>query len=288
MASPIFEGLPSHYQSLGVATSTHQTYQAGVRAFQQFCYQFEIPSIPASPLTLHYFCCSIAQRVSHKTIKVYLTGICLEHLERGCQDPTNDYSLLEKMLLWSAFTLAFYSFLRASEFATPDLSWSNIQLNSNKVVVFIQQSKTDPFCNGHTITISTTDTSTCPVRAITQYAAEVTPSHQVGPLFNGGRYSPLTRQHLTSALRHLLQNTEFNQQQYASHSFRIGAATTAAAGLPEWLIKMLGRWKSNAFQSYIHPSTMMLQSVPSLIARTDTSHHSTWDPDATSTPAPDQ
>ena len=274
MASPILEGLLSHYQSLGVATSTRRTYQDGVRAFQQFCYQYGIPSIPASPLTLRYFCCSIARRVSHKTIKVYLAGIRLEHLERSCQDPTNDellrllckgikrsqgttrrtrlpitinilrtlktklreessYSLLEKRLLWSAFTLAFYGFLRASEFVTPDLSWSNVQLNPNKVVVFIQQSKTDPFRNGHTITICSTDTSTCPVRAITQYAAEVTPSHQVGPLFNGGRYSPLTRQHLTSALRHLLQNTNFNQQQYASHSFRIGAATTAAAaGLP--------------------------------------------------------
>ena len=329
MASPILEGLLSHYQSLGgVATSTHRTYQAGIRAFQQFCYQYGIPSIPASPLTLRYFCCSIARRVSHKTIKVYLAGIRLEYLERGCQDPINDvllrllckgikrsqgttrrtrlpitinilrmlktklreessYSLLEKRLLWSAFTLAFYGFLRASEFATPDLSWSNVQLNPNKVVVFIQQSKTDLFRSIHTITICTTDTFTCPVRAITQYAAEVTPSHQVDPLFNDGRYSPLTLQHLTSALCHLLQNTDYNQQQCASHSFRIAAATTAA-GLPDWLIKMLRRWKSNAFQSYIHQSTMMLQSVPSLLARTDTPHHSTWDSDATSTPAPDQ
>ena len=162
-----------------MTTSTRRTYQAGVRAFQQFYYQYGIPSIPASPLTLCYFCCSIARRVSHKTIKVYLAGIRLEHLERGCQDPTNDellrllckgikrsqgitrrtrlpitinilrtlktkfreessYSLLEKRLLWSAFTLAFYGFLRASEFATPHLSWSNVQLNPNKVVVFIQ------------------------------------------------------------------------------------------------------------------------------------------------------
>ena len=28
-----------------------------------------------------------------------------------------------------AFVLAFYGFLRASEFTTPNLSWSNIQLN---------------------------------------------------------------------------------------------------------------------------------------------------------------
>ena len=33
---------------------------------------------------------SLANQVSHKTIKVYLAGIRLEHLERGFQDPTKD------------------------------------------------------------------------------------------------------------------------------------------------------------------------------------------------------
>ena len=108
---------------------------------------------------------------------------------------------------------------------------------------------------------------------------------KLAPYLMGVDSLPLTRQQLTSALRHLLQHTEYNQQHYASHSFRIGAATTAAAaGLPAWLIKLLGRWSSEAYQSYIHPSPMMLQSVPSLLAKTDTSQQSPWDPDATSTP----
>lgn len=90
MVSPILEGLLSHYQSLGVASSTRRTYQTGLRAFQQFCYQFSIPPFPASPLTLRYFCCSIAHKVSHKTIKVYLAGIRLEHIESGFRDPMNN------------------------------------------------------------------------------------------------------------------------------------------------------------------------------------------------------
>ena len=148
MANPVLDGVLHEYQSLGAALSTRRTYRAGVRSYQQFCNQFNIQQFPATSLTLCYFYTSIAQRVSYKTIKVYLAGICLEHLERGLHDPTDDkllqllctgikrsqgttsrtrlpitidllrslktqlrndssYSLLEKRLLWSAFTLAF-------------------------------------------------------------------------------------------------------------------------------------------------------------------------------------
>ena len=130
------------------------------------------------------------------------------------------------------------------------VTYSMSHRQSGNLVIFIQQSKTDPFRQGHTMAIHATNTSTCPVQAINQYAAAVTTSQQDGPLFHGGRFSPLTHQQLTSALRHLLQHTEYNQQHYASHSFRIGAATTAAAaGLPVWLIKILERWSREAYQS---------------------------------------
>ena len=90
MADPALEGLLNYYQSLGVAQSTRRTYQAGVRALQQFCTQYTVVPFPVSPLTLRYFCCYMACQVSYKTIKVYLAGIRLEHLERGLEDPTKD------------------------------------------------------------------------------------------------------------------------------------------------------------------------------------------------------
>ena len=148
----------------------------------------------------------MACQVSYKTIKVYIAGIRLEHLERGLEDPTKDellqllctgikrsqgaqtctrlpvtivvlqilksqlqldstFSPLEKRLLWAAFTMAFYRFLRASEFATQSLKWQHVQRTGKAYTIFIEQSKTNPFCCGHSITIYASGTLTWPVRA---------------------------------------------------------------------------------------------------------------------------
>ena len=148
--------------------------------------------------------------------------------------------------------IVFYGFLRASEFVTATLIWQHIHLESDRHTVFIEQSKTNHYCCDHTITIYATGTSTCPVRAPRLYMEASTPSQTNSPVFKGDRFSPLDMQHLTIAIHHLLQNTHYNYQHYASHSFRSGAATTAAvAGIPDWLIKFLGRWRSKG--AYILP-----------------------------------
>ena len=320
MAHPVLDKLLIQYQSLGVAPSTRRTYQTGVRSYLLFCDQFTIPPFPASPLTLRYFCSHIASHVSHKTIKVYLSGIRLEHLERGHHDPTDDellrllckgikryqgdtsrlrlpitinvlkdlktqlrnnssYTLVEKRLLWSAFTLAFYAFLRASEFTASGLLWSDVQSSPTTVTIHLRQSKTDPFRRGHSVTIQATSTSTCPVRAMNLFIDLTT--NRTGPLYCGGRFNPLSWEQLTRALRMLLQLAGYDQNSYASHSFRIGAATTAAAaGLPTWLIKAMGRWSSDAYQSYIHCPANTLQSIPRILSQADATQQPPWNPNA--------
>ena len=76
-----------------------------------------------------------------------------------------------------------------------------------------------------------------------------------GPLFTLSCGAFLTRSETSKTTKSLLRAAGFDPDPYSSHSYRIGAATAAAeAGLPEHMIKTLGRWRSSAYQTYIRSS----------------------------------
>ena len=73
-----------------------------------------------------------------------------------------------------------------------------------------------------------------------------------GPLFHFQDGAPLTQQRFVVELRKALQMIGEDPQQFGGHSFRAGAATTAAQqGIGDATIKLLGRWHSSAYQVYI-------------------------------------
>ena len=82
-------------------------------------------------------------------------------------------------MLWSAFTIAFYGFLRSSEFvcskSEPDVTTeatlltSDLSVSHDSLEIHISESKTDPFRKGHTLTLTATHTSTCPISAFKKY-----------------------------------------------------------------------------------------------------------------------
>ena len=148
----------------------------------------------------------------------------------------------DKLMLWSAFTLAFFAFLRSSEFTSPSstrfnsrvhLCFSDISFTTTgSLSLQLKTSKTDPFRKGCLITVAPSGRSVCAVRAMRRYL-DHQPPRSASPLyfFSTGQF--LTRNKVTSILRLQLHRLGFATESYASYSFRIGAATTAAeAGLP--------------------------------------------------------
>ena len=73
-----------------------------------------------------------------------------------------------------------------------------------------------------------------------------------GPLFCWPEASPISRSFFTSALTAALNFCNLDISKYKSHSFRIVAASWAAAkGFLDAQIRRFGRWNSNAFLRYI-------------------------------------
>jgi hypothetical protein len=118
------------------------------------------------------------------------------------------------------------------------------------VKIHLKQSKTDQLGRGVDIVVGRTDSDLCPVAAILAYIAAR--GNRQGPFFLTGTGTPLTKPNFIADLRRVLAAAGLPQDDYAGHSFRIGAATSAAlAGVEDSTIQLLGRWQSSAFLRYV-------------------------------------
>ena len=182
------------------------------------------------------------------------------------------------IMLWAAVCLGFFGFLRAGEMTVPSDASYNPTTHLNRgdnavdnpreptvLRVTIKQSKTDPFRKGIELFLGKTATDLCPVKAMLNYL--LVRAEGTGPLFKfqDGRY--LTRQRLVDHVRAALQEAGLDQSKYCGHSFRIGAATTAAKrGMEDSMIKTLGRWKSLAYLEYIKIPRDQLAAYSTVLA----------------------
>ena len=180
----------------------------------------------------------------------------------------NNYS---DSLFWAACLTGFFGFLRCGEFTTSssqfdintNLAVHDLQIdrqdNPTLVLLNIKASKTDQFRRGHVLRIGTSGTNICAVRALMTYLHHR--GNTPGALFLLPNGQPLSRDKVCSWLTDAM--TRIGESgHYSGHSFRIGAATTAAqVGIPDHLIKTLGRWISDAYQLYIKTPTSVLEGV---------------------------
>jgi len=73
-----------------------------------------------------------------------------------------------------------------------------------------------------------------------------------GPFFVLKNGNPLTKSLFTARIRDALHAIGLPEDNFAGHSFQIGAATAAAyAGIEDSVIRTMGRWSSSAFLVYI-------------------------------------
>ena len=181
-------------------------------------------------------------------------------------------------MLWAASVVAFFSFCRSGEITVPSgksfnpkehLTFNDLAVDSRKtptvVALHLKKTKTDPFMKGVQVTIGQTGGELCPVEALMAYLR--VRGSQPGPLFMWENRQPLTRDQFVKEVRKVLKKASLPAEQFAGHSFRIGAATTAATvGVEDSLIQTLGRWKSTAYLVYVKLDPSKLAAVSRVLA----------------------
>ena len=181
------------------------------------------------------------------------------------------------IMLWAASTLCFFGFFRMGELTVPSdttfnkavhLTPSDIAVDSTQspsmLQVRLKKSKTDQEGKGMLIYVGKTNNILCPVSAMLAYLS--IRGTKEGPLFHFKDGRALTKERFIPIIRGALTAAGIDATKYSGHSFRIGAATTAAeCGIEESIIKAMGRWKSNAYQSYIRIPKDHLAKISSTI-----------------------
>ena len=168
-------------------------------------------------------------------------------------------------LFWAMALTAFFGCFRLGELTIQDLSAppaveaSDISFEGSPVRarVHLRFSNTDATGSAADIILGITGDSLCPVTALSKYLRV----HPGGPepLFVSSEGSPVSRATFVAAVRAALLAAKIIS---AGHSFRIGAATSAArAGDPAHLIKAMGRWSSDAFMVYLRLPPETLASI---------------------------
>ena len=161
-------------------------------------------------------------------------------------------------MIWAACCTAYFGLLRVSEFtasspnysnSSTDLLLSDVAIDSHVVPQIIRitlnQSKTDQYRKSTHIYLGRTSYQVCPAKALIRYLDRR--GGRPGTLFILPNNWLLTRVTFSEAIDSIFQKLKMHPQNFNTHSFRIGAATSVKqAGISDFHIKALGRWRSKA------------------------------------------
>ena len=216
-----------------------------------------------------------AEKGTNKKERLPISPVILSKLKEAWSQEKDKY---DTKMIWAACCLCFFAFLRAGEMTVPSdeeydpsvhLSVQDIAVDNSQcpsiLCIKIKQSKTDPFRKGVDLFVGKTGSSLCPVSAMLSYLC--VRGMEKGPLFKFEDGRLLSRQRFVKEVRDGLQKAGIDSAKYSGHSFRIGAATTAAAkGIEDCIIKTLGRWESLAYLQYVKIPRSQLAGYSNMLA----------------------
>ena len=260
----------AHLATTGVAYQSIRVYLSAIR-FLQISSGLPDPSLGQDPI-LGYMLRGV-HRLPPSTRRMQRLPITADVMrllfDTWSRVPESEH--YDAAMLWAACCMGFFGFMRAGEFTcqswqafsptmlTPQDIYIDSHNNPTIVTVHLRRSKTDPFGAGVSIHLGRSGCAVCPVAAILGYIARRGLHH--GPFFLFRDGSPLSRQKLMGHVKQALTQHGIDSTGFTGHSFRIGAATSAAlAGLEDSFIQSLGRWRSSTFQRYIRTPVRALAS----------------------------
>lgn len=203
-------------------------------------------------------------RPSRKPITTEILHDMVKSLQQGIFTHYSD------ILMSTVCVVAFFGFLRCAEFTCKssfdpecNLCFSDLAMHDNHAVLTLKQSKTDPFRKGIDIKLFRTKSTVCPIQQLSTYLSMRNSTFACksnDPLFIMENGNALTRSRFLEMLKQLLHCAGHSESGITGHSFRIGAATSAAkARIEDHLIKSMGRWSSDSYLRYIRTADSTIQ-----------------------------
>jgi hypothetical protein len=171
-----------------------------------------------------------------------------------------------RLAIWATSLLAFWGSFRLAEILPSrrlafdkfsDLLWDDIQLRKNSLLLNLKQPKVPNGWADKVEVFRISNSLFCPVHALKKlkrYWKRKDKNYKGKPVFRTSSGKILTKRFFLTTIKNGLQPSEKVLSQITGKSFRSGLASELenfSHTFKERHIKILGRWKSNAYQRYI-------------------------------------
>ena len=158
-------------------------------------------------------------------------------------------------LIRAMLAVAFYGLLRIGEISRQKngvvcINLNQVKIFDDRIVITIQNFKHNKDNQPFDIVLHKQKSLACPYELLLNYLA--VRGSNPGPLFSFIDGKGVTRNFFNSKLKLGLEFIGLDVTRYKSHSLRIGGASyLSGLGLSDLQIKIMGRWRSDAFLRYI-------------------------------------